>query len=265
MEIDPLSQIDPLSRIVVHLTIRFNETKLATGTGILSKIPFAGTGAASRFQGYNFLVTALHNLTGREPTGEIKHTLGGVPNFIEIEGFFTRLRSPLYSGGNDPNTEVPLYWIHSDGPNVDLALLPLSGPLERAGTLDQSFLDPQRNESSMSLFVSQTCYIIGFPEGLIDRPRKDVILPVWKTGHIASEPALPFNNEPVILVDATTRPGMSGAPVIVRNDRVYEPRRRLVGIYAGRTSDSSDIGRVFRPHVIHEIARRGPLHAPIGW
>jgi len=131
--------------------------------------------------------------------------------------------------------------------------------------LDHSFFDVRQNESSMELWVSQTCFIIGFPEGLIDRPRENLILPIWKIGHLASEPSFFFNNEPVVLIDATARPGMSGAPVFVSNNRRYELRNRLVGIYTGRTSELSDIGRVFVPSVFPKIFEKGSPREPLRW
>ena len=265
MTIDPASKIDPFSRAVVHLTLEFNGTNLGTGSGVIAKLPYSASGPSEKFQGALFLVTALHDFTGRKPDGRIKNR--SVPcriryllrDFILSNGFH------LYAPQNDPNGDVPLFWVHPVGPGIDVSILPLSGVSNYAGTLDHSFFDVRENESSMSLFVSQTCLIIGFPEGLIDRPREDLILPVWKVGHIASEPAFFFNKEPVILIDATTRPGMSGAPVFVTNSRRYELRNRLVGIYAGRTSELSDIGRVFIPSIFPEIFKVGPLQKPIQW
>jgi hypothetical protein len=93
-------------------------------------------------------------------------------------------------------------------------------------------------------------------------------MPVWKTGHIATEPHVDFDEGiPVLLVDATARRGMSGAPVIVRS----ENRTRLVGIYSGRfkqslNDDSSaqekdlqvtaELGWVFKWRVIDELIQQ---------
>lgn len=40
------------------------------------------------------------------------------------------------------------------------------------------------------------------------------VFPVWKRGSIASEPLFNINLGPAILVDAVTRRGMSGSPVL---------------------------------------------------
>jgi hypothetical protein len=264
MQIDPASKINPFSRAVVHLTLEFNDVKLATGTGVIAKLPYSSTGPAAEFQGRLFLITALHNFTGREPGGKVKHSDGALPNTILVEGLYLKQRFSLYASQNDPNNDIPRFWVHPSGPSIDVSILPLDVS-SYAGTLDHSFFDVRENESAMELWVSQTCLIIGFPEGLIDRPREDLVLPIWKIGHIASEPAFFFNKEPVVLIDATTRPGMSGAPVFVSNNRRYELRNRLVGIYTGRTSELSDIGRVFVPSVFPKIFQRGPLEQTLQW
>lgn len=86
----------------------------------------------------------------------------------------------------------------------------------------------------------------------------------WVRGSIASEPALPFRGSlPVFAIDARTRPGMSGAPVMSAQlnhffpnghdtaERVFNPY--LVGIYSGRLNVECDIGLVWHKSVIAEI------------
>jgi hypothetical protein len=110
----------------------------------------------------------------------------------------------------------------------------------------------------------QECYIIGFPYGLVDRTNPNCPLPVWKTGHIASEPLTDFQGEPRILIDSLTRPGQSGAAVFVDGGTWNRDVTvtRFVGIYAGREKAKSkstkdgeywDLGYVFKPRVIDEI------------
>jgi hypothetical protein len=91
-----------------------------------------------------------------------------------------------------------------------------------------------------------------------------VVIPIWKTGHLASEPEFNFDDLPRILIDATTRTGMSGAMVFVTRP----PQNRLVGIYTGRYKQpvneqsspderdprfTSELGWVFRSAVVHEL------------
>jgi hypothetical protein len=81
---------------------------------------------------------------------------------------------------------------------------------------------------------------------------------------IATDPDLNYEGRPAFLIDATTRPGMSGSPVVVRmwggiiktngNYRAScGPVTRFLGVYSGTVYDTSEIGRVWRPQVIDEI------------
>ena len=105
--------------------------------------------------------------------------------------------------------------------------------------------------------------IIGFPAGFTGPYR----FPIWKTGHIASDPDLDYAKRPMFLIDATTRGGMSGSPVVTRlwsfrnreGQVVFTAgmRTRFLGVYAGRLGGSTtEIGRVWRPGVIDEILDR---------
>jgi hypothetical protein len=105
---------------------------------------------------------------------------------------------------------------------------------------------------------ADVCHVIGYPEGLSNELGEDHVLPVWKTGHLANDSQFKFNQQDVCVIDATTRPGMSGAPVFVvqRAWNGEAAANRLVGVYTGRTSMTSDLGLVWKPTVIHEILNR---------
>jgi hypothetical protein len=70
--------MDPIARSIALLTISFCnqdtqfEQQLATGSGI---VRYLG--------GQNYLITALHKLTGREPDGSCKHRSGALPNRVK--------------------------------------------------------------------------------------------------------------------------------------------------------------------------------------
>jgi hypothetical protein len=225
--VDPIAAADPWSRVAAYLSMSFNDEALATGSGILARHPTKGL----------FLITALHNLSGKEPiTNKIKSPTLAVPNRVRVEAFYTDVTLNLYHGGNEPASDSPLFRTHTRGSRIDVTVIPvrsdagMTGTIENTAVVHQSFLNDQLN-SQLKLHVAQECYIMGFPEGLVSRPQPRVVMPVWKTGHIASEPYVDFHADiPVLLVDATTRRGMSGAPVIVRS----QDRTRLVGIYSGR-------------------------------
>ena len=109
--------------------------------------------------------------------------------------------------------------------------------------------------------VAMPVSIIGFPLGLTSGG----YFPIWKTGHIASEPNIDYNGEPLFLIDSTTRSGMSGSPVVLRMSGGFKTkngktvlsmggyRTLFLGIYSGRLNEDSEIGCVWRPYLITEI------------
>jgi hypothetical protein len=114
--------------------------------------------------------------------------------------------------------------------------------------------------------VAAEVFILGYPKGLA----KQGVLPVWKRGSIASEPLFTvMDNAPVILIDAVTRDGMSGSPVLYFGDQITDTLGRLrgddrrdtpwlVGVYAGRegvTREENEmtLGRVWHRRLLDEI------------
>lgn len=244
-----VADVDAFSRCSAHLTLFYNTQRLAVGSGLLART------SAEKV----LLITALHNLTGREPDGRCKSKTAGVPNFVEIKGFHFSERLPLYDGHNEPSQSNPLFWRHAQGPKIDICALPIIKGAHPASTLDDSFLDRMSYGNYVQLSISQICYIIGYPEGLYIQNGGSGVLPIWKTGHIASEPSVYIDSIPKILIDASTCEGMSGSPVLVRENQ----RSRLVGIYTGRTSQISELGFVFTPETILKIIETGLIHGPI--
>jgi hypothetical protein len=115
-------------------------------------------------------------------------------------------------------------------------------------------------DTPLETLVAMPVSIIGFPFGADEITE----FPIWKTGHIASEPWWNFKGRPVFLIDATTRGGMSGSPVgLRRSDGIginpagelvlASPENRFLGVYASRPDVGLELGNVWRPQVIHEI------------
>src|SRR6516165_1261564 len=204
--VDRINAIDPFSRTVVHLTMYFkaqdsrasDRQKLATGTGFVRE-------SGGRY----FLITARHNLTGRHPdTDKPISVKCGIPNELDVEGFHLQESMKLYESSNDPNDAEhcpPRFWEHPTDPTIDIAVLPITVPSEWPMGLDESFFDENLNEMAVSLFVTQTCFVVGFPLDLVDRSVPDHLLPIYKTANIASEPYIDFQGRPTLIIDATTR------------------------------------------------------------
>jgi hypothetical protein len=102
--------------------------------------------------------------------------------------------------------------------------------------------------------------IIGFPLGNIGEGG----LAVCKTGSIASEIDVDWNGLPRFLIDARTKGGMSGSPVIaVRHGSYVNSGGGLVlgggsnmnflGIYSGRMKDDLDLGIVWKSDKFFEL------------
>jgi hypothetical protein len=82
--------------------------------------------------------------------------------------------------------------------------------------------------------------------------------------YIASDPMIDYERRRMFLIDATTRGGMSGSPVILRISSGYSRAdgthligggmvTKFLGVYSGRIRDDVEIGRVWKPKVITEI------------
>jgi hypothetical protein len=113
--------------------------------------------------------------------------------------------------------------------------------------------------------VASEVFILGYPLGLT----KQGIFPIWKRGSIASEPFFDLMDGPIILVDAVTREGMSGSPVLYFGNALATTEGRdafgppssqpwLVGVYAGREGVTEEevhmaLGRVWKRPLLDEI------------
>lgn len=168
---------------------------------------------------------------------------------MEVNGYHYHTNIPLYGNDNDPSADAPVFLALSRGPEIDVGALRMGAGTALPAALDASFLDPQAHARTVKLAVAQMCFVVGYPEGLFIRESDRAVLPIWKTGHIAAEPSVYIDGVPKFLIDAATRPGMSGCPVFVREKAC----NRLLGIYTGRTSNTSDLGYVFSPEILIQL------------
>ena len=234
--------IDPISVCSLRVECRVNGRQLGTATG------FVVQGTAGPL-----LATNWHVLSGRSPTtGQPLSPTGALPDELVVLhhvhgklGTWAPRSESLYVG------DVRRWREHPEGKAVDVATLPLSD-------LDHSVqlfpLDLALADADVSIQVAMEVSVIGFPFGLA----VDGALPIWKTGHVASDPDFGYQNRPAFLVDVTSREGMSGSPVV---RRVYDnfrgrdgsahvaagPQTRFLGIYSGRIHELADVGLVWRP------------------
>ena len=243
--------IDPLSVRSLLLVLTANGNKLSTATGFV----------VQRNKKY-YLVTNWHVLSGRNTeTNEPMSSTAAIPDEIHIFhhakdklGFWLQTTEKLIdSHGNK------IWKEHLTYEKIDIAILELT----HTNNIDFYPLDLELADVDMIPQPAMPISILGFPFGL-SSGGSNGLLPIWKTGHIATDPDIDYDGKPAFLIDATTRGGMSGSPVVLRMSSGYTTKNgnmimgssmqtKFLGVYSGRIHGDSEIGRVWRPHLIDEI------------
>lgn len=228
-----------------------------------------------------FLVTNFHVVTGRTPLEPTKSKHGAVPTSLKwtvyevIDGAI-RLQngSTAEEDINDSDGASPRWLEHpTHRYKVDIVAIPLTNSSELLAKYAVNplnrypLLEPRYVPSAMD-----SVFVVGFPWGLTGGGA----LPLFKRGSIASEPMVPQNGLPRILIDCRTAPRMSGSQVMVSHSGLWNPPgtsgfgaqsvigtvENFLGVYGGRLEDSkstevSDIGVVWRADALTEILERG--------
>jgi len=239
--------IDPLSLIPLHIECFFQKTGLSQATGFCVER-----------DGAVYLVTNWHVVSGQNSeTGQPLSKDGATPDRLRVWHHSARLLGewvPITYGlfGSDG-----MAWIeHPSGRDVDVVVI----PLPKQSTIKVYPLDLSLAQTDLVISPSEPVSIIGFPLGLA----VDGKVPIWKTGHVASDIDVTVRGKPAFLIDATTTGGMSGSPVIARRIGAYKSStasiaigagvtNRFMGIYSGRLRAEMDVGIVWRPTVLDEI------------
>lgn len=242
-------RIDPLSVTSLYLKLQVNGKQLSTATGFVVE-----------HSGKHFLISNWHVFAGRHPdTDKPLSPTAGIPDEVRIAhhhknelGLWQFHAESLKNEDNSPR------WLaHQKGKEIDVAALEL-----RNLTPDIALFPFNMSlaETDILTYPGMQVSIIGFPFGL----RPNVFFPIWKTGHIATDPDLPYKGQSAFLIDATTRSGMSGSPVVARISGGYTNSKNIyvisggvltkfLGIYSDRIHNEAEIGCVWRPNVITEL------------
>lgn len=226
----------------------------------------SASGFVVEFNNNYYLVTNWHVVSGRNPaTNQPLFQREITPTYLHITHHSSvRLGTWIRRMESLLNEDGTSRWLeHQQGGNIDVILLPLQN-------IDSEIkiypFDLNLAKTDMIPEPAMPVSIIGYPLGIATGGN----FPIWKTGHIASDPDLNYNNLPVFLIDATTRGGMSGSPVILRSSGGYRTRSGatilagdtntlFLGIYSGRIDEVSEIGMVWRPVLIDEIAKNAGI------
>jgi hypothetical protein len=205
------ADLEPPSLMTTPIVLMSGTRAVSQGTGFF----FASTTIDGKPDTV-FLVTNYHVVTGRAPLTPGPR-LGDRVRFILHESpvELTRVRQvelPLYDQRGDP------LWIVSDAvPSADVVLLPV--PPDAYRDISVLVFTEAHTRGDIRIRPSSGATLLGYPYGFYDESH---FLPVWKTGHVASEPSVDFNDLPTFLVDVSAFPGMSGSPVLAVANGIYE-------------------------------------------
>jgi len=239
--------IDPLSGVSLSLECSCQGANIHSGTGFVVS-----------YDGLNYLITNWHVVTGRNPYTDQAFSNRGVPDTIGIWyhstkrlGLWILKTEPLF----DSTTRTPKWREHPNGKEIDVVALPLT----RYEDVNVYPLDLSLAKTDLIISPSEPVSIIGFPFGMAASGK----FPIWKTGHVASDIVLDYDGKPLFLIDATTKPGMSGSPVVAKRIGLHRTSTgwvmkfgeiiRFLGIYSGSIYEPSDVGMVWKPEVLNDI------------
>lgn len=264
----------------MRLQTLFNDQPLAKATGHFIEGTVNGNHTI-------WLITNWHVLAGRNASdpSKILNRQCAIPNRLQLqvpssEGpdskpqpdtlFLHEKFINLY----DVNNKA-LWFQHPNRNSVDIAAINLGNALD--GTLVRG-VGAVALDNDMAIAIGNEVFILGYPLGLSHFANT----PIWKRGTISSEPhAETPDSKNRIVVDATTRSGMSGAPVLMRYKTHYitedgtikekKNATRYIGVYASRPAPvrsesiieeeagftSHEIGYVYKSGCMDEVVRSG--------
>lgn len=222
---------DFLSMVTTPIVLFNNETPVCYGTGFYYSTKWGG-------HQNTFLVTNYHVITGNDDVKERKELPKG-----DRLMFFTHIDEK--NVGTVLATIIPIknetqnLWLEHDNKAVDIAILPIVYKLPVESPMygiDDNLRSVEKNISPSDLVT-----LVGYPRMFCDKINS---LPVYKTGHVASEYDYDFNGDPCFLIDISAFGGNSGSPVFAIDNafkvesgelKLYEkPTKNFLGIYSSQ-------------------------------
>lgn len=204
-----------------------------------------------------FLTTNKHVFSGKNAiTGELlSPQTGAIPDQVAVHFHVnndigtTWFRQPInLFHGDEPAWISPF-----EDPETDVAFLPMPMPSPPGATPVITPLGKDSTLANVQEEAGMRVVILGFPDGMT----KKTFFPIWKTGYIATEPLVDYDEQSLFLVDSYTSPGMSGSPVILVTNGGFKTKdgtpvlasptqHKFLGIYSGRISNESTLARVWK-------------------
>lgn len=236
----------------LYITIYYNETKLGTASGFIVKE-----------KEKLYLITNRHVVTGRNnQTNECLNSMAAIPNKLKV--WIPQLKNNYYIWSN---VEIELYkgdkplWLEHRIYKEKVDVIAIFLGTDIINTFYYNL------NSNYKTIVTERLYIVGYPFGYDINPQNGKYA-IWTSGSVASDPDLDVNigkeQLPAFLIDARTRSGQSGSPVIyysnngmirtnngfsIYGSSITEP----IGIYSGRINKESDLGYVWKWGLLKEI------------
>lgn len=237
--------------------------QISQGTGF-----FYGVPNADNVVDTVFLVTNYHVVTGHSPGTALPPKGDRVVFYLHLNqddpSQVKQVALPLFS-----STGAPLWHQSEAHTEADVVLLKL--PASTFADVKMWVFGEEHTRGDIRIRPTSGATLLGYPYGFSDTVNR---LPVWKTGHVASEPAVDFQGTPSFLVDVSAFPGMSGSPVLAVANGVYEDESgvfrtgrvlRLLGIFSampviksdtpGQADTSLQLGIVWKARLVADIAR----------
>jgi hypothetical protein len=279
------AQVDPLNFAVVRLKSFFGDTLLGHATG------FFYYGVLDNKPNH-WLVTNWHVLAGRnaDDPSQILHPKAALPNRVSLT-LTIKGDQPEYGSVTDgrllqQELFFELYdqqglasWTqHAEKNEIDVAIINTSGFL--ASRYHFTGINELPMQHDMLIEVGNEVFILGYPLGFTHFMNT----PIWKRGSIASEPNLETPDaRKRVVIDATTRQGMSGAPVVMRAKTHYIAESgeiktqinatRWLGIYASRPAlppavtlidedRRAEVGFFYKMGCVHDAIAKGVRGPP---
>jgi hypothetical protein len=268
------SSVDPASLMTTPVLLLAGDRQISQGTGFF----FANT-KPDGTPDTVFLVTNHHVVTGQAPQATARFR-GDRIRFVvhEDRADLTRVRSIDLSLFDERGAPI---WISSgEYPTADVVLVPV--PASAYAGISLMVFTEAHTRADIRIRPTSGATLLGYPFGFYDRK---TFLPIWKTGHVATEPGVDFEGRPVFLVDVSAFPGMSGSPVLAVANGLYETEGgtmrtgriwKLLGIFssmpvvradqtergvgsrstAQSPGTSLQLGYVWKAAVIADLARR---------
>jgi len=235
---------------VVQIELFSTHTKVGMGHG---------TGFFVEFRESVYLVTNYHLVSGYLPGGqEAFHPSGAIPGSIKFDCVLYKPINEIDNKHLDVSITTTLY--HKDGrkkwlEHPELGNLCDVVAIELEDLVFKEFEDgfmlktvSIERELEYDIFprIMDGVFITGYP---LKKEQSLSKYPIYKYGRIASEPDDKQNGERYY-VDSKTKPGMSGSPVIRREEVEFKHKEGImqqvkgrinfIGIYSGRAEIRKD-------------------------